>query len=58
MNDMEILRAAVNATDWSGASSDLNVAVKSFMSIKSGEDPASRNKKMEKFSEIIDAYPN
>lgn len=58
LNNMEILRSAVEATDWSGASSDLNDAVKSFMSVRSGESPASRNKKMERFSEIMDAYSN
>ena len=56
LNDMEILRAAFEATDWSGASSDLEDAVKSFMSVRSGESPASRSKKMEKFSVIMDAY--
>jgi hypothetical protein len=58
LNDMEILRAAVKATDWSGASSDLNAAVKDFLSIKSGESAVSRNRKMEKFSQIMDTYSN
>jgi hypothetical protein len=56
LNDLEILMAAVYATDWSGATTSLRNAVKEFQSIKNGESSESRNKKMKKMMTIIDCY--
>ena len=56
LNDFEILWAAVDATDWSGATPSLRNAVSDFKSIKSGEAPESRNRKLEPMMTIMDFY--
>lgn len=56
LNGLEILLAAAEAMDWSEASLQLNNAVNELKSIQSGEEPDSRNKKMEKFMDIFEMY--
>lgn len=56
LNGLEILLAALDSMDWSGASPHLVDAVNEMKSIGSGEAPESRNRKMEKFMAIYDQY--